>query len=73
MRALALIFFFAMPLWILTTIALIASPASSGVGKADGILGIIAIGTLLMRAGLRMYQRSEAETTHTRTGGFSGH
>ena len=73
MRVLAAVFFAAMPLFIILTIVMIISPSSSSLGKVDGIVGILAIGSLLLMAGLRMYQRSAAEAPHQhRPGGFSG-
>ena len=73
MRLFAVVFFVSMPVWIVLTIAAILTP-TSGVAKADGLFAVLAVGSLLLMAGMRLYERStDGPTTHhARPGGFSG-
>lgn len=70
MRLFSIVFFISLPLWTVLTVVLILSP-SSGLSKADGIFAVLALGSLLMMIGVRMYESSAAQVSpgpHTPAG-----
>ena len=72
MRLFSIVFFISLPLWTVLTVVLIFTP-SSGLGKADGVFGVLALGSLFMMIGLRLYESSAAYAPHgPRPGGFTG-
>jgi hypothetical protein len=72
MRIFAVVFFISLPLWTVLTVVLIFSP-SSGLGKADGVFAVLALGSLFMMIGLRLYASAAAQTPPPpRPGGFTG-
>ena len=72
MRLFSIVFFISLPLWTVLTVVLILSP-SSGLSKADGIFAVLALGSLLMMFGVRMYESSAAQVSPgPHPGGFTG-